>query len=187
MCYYPVLPQCYPGVPGDTLHLTPRPDCELAPQCVITLRYPVLPPGVPGDTLHLTPRPDCELAPQCVVTLRYPVLPPGVPGDTLHLTPRPDCELALQSLGAMTWYLQLCLLDTQLLSMRRYPSPPPPPLDSQCIGLSMAYDVYLTPDDGPARRSVTQKGHLFSTPSWSPSGDSSSCSHAQCVRQVSSL
>ena len=48
-----------------------------------------------------------------------PWMSPHIAGDSLHLTPRPDCDLALQSLGAMTWYLQLCLLDTQLLSMRR--------------------------------------------------------------------
>ncbi|KAF0310403.1 DNA mismatch repair protein Msh6 [Amphibalanus amphitrite] len=57
-------------------------------------------------------------------------------GDTLHLTPRPDCELALQCLGAMTWYLQLCLLDAQLLSMRRFCRYQPPDIESQQEGSS---------------------------------------------------
>ncbi|XP_037070019.1 DNA mismatch repair protein Msh6-like isoform X2 [Pollicipes pollicipes] len=47
-------------------------------------------------------------------------------GDTLHLNPRKDCELALQCLGAVTWYLQLSMLDTQLLSMRRFSRYQPP-------------------------------------------------------------
>lgn len=50
------------------------------------------------------------------VTVDWPPLPAG---DPLQLKPMPESELALQCLGAVTWYLQRSLLDTQLLSMRR--------------------------------------------------------------------
>ncbi|ESO97193.1 hypothetical protein LOTGIDRAFT_143393, partial [Lottia gigantea] len=41
-------------------------------------------------------------------------------GDSMGMTASDNYELAISSLGAMTWYLQYCLLDEELLSMRKF-------------------------------------------------------------------
>ncbi|KAK6167624.1 hypothetical protein SNE40_021604 [Patella caerulea] len=41
-------------------------------------------------------------------------------GDSMGMTAADDYELAVSALGAMTWYLQYCLLDEELLSMKKF-------------------------------------------------------------------
>ncbi|XP_070208763.1 DNA mismatch repair protein Msh6-like isoform X2 [Littorina saxatilis] len=40
--------------------------------------------------------------------------------DSLGLTAAEGCELALRSLGAVVWYLQYCLVDHEVLSMKKF-------------------------------------------------------------------
>ncbi|CAG2235293.1 MSH6 [Mytilus edulis] len=44
----------------------------------------------------------------------------GVTGDSLGLTAADEYNLAVRALGSVTWYLQFCLLDTDLLTMKNF-------------------------------------------------------------------
>lgn len=58
--------------------------------------------------------------------------------DALGCTAKDDFDLAVSSLGAITWYLQYCLLDEDLLSLRSFEKYEPLDIIKQDLNKSMA-------------------------------------------------
>ena len=42
------------------------------------------------------------------------------PDDHLCLTPATGCELGIKALGAVVWYLKKCLIEFDLLTMKKF-------------------------------------------------------------------
>ena len=62
--------------------------------------------------------------------------------DVLGLTASRECEQAISALGACVWYLKVCLVDHEILSLKRFEVYHP--VDAEGVGTHADTPQYMT-------------------------------------------